>query len=62
MRKNFIAGLSEILSTGLISGNLDLKDSLEQVVIALRNVAGIEHRLHEKKIILTKSVRKMPFK
>jgi transmembrane sensor len=53
---------SEILSTGLISGKLDLKDSLEQVMMVLSDVAGIEYRLHEKRITLTKSVSKMPVK
>ncbi len=53
---------SEILSTGLISGKLDLKDSLEQVMMVLGDVAGIEYRLHENKISLTKSVKKMPVK
>jgi transmembrane sensor len=53
---------SEILSTGLISGKLDLKDSLEQVMMVLSDVAGIEYRLHENKITLTKSVQKMPVK
>lgn len=53
---------SEILSTGLISGKLDLKDSLEQVMMVLSDVAGIEYRIQENKISITKSVRKLPVK
>ncbi len=53
---------SEILSTGLISGKLDLKESLEQVMMVLGDVAGVEYRLHENRITLTKSVSKMPVK
>lgn len=45
---------------GLISGKLDLKDSLEQVMLALSDVAGIEYRIDENIVIITKTIEKLP--
>jgi len=45
---------------GLISGKLDLKDSLEQVMMALADVAGIEFRINENVITITKTINKLP--
>jgi transmembrane sensor len=53
---------NEILSAGLISGKLDLKESLDQVMMVLSDVAGIEYRIQKNIITVTKSVRKLPVK
>jgi len=45
---------------GLISGKLDLKDSPEQVMMALADVAGIEFRINENVITITKTLNKLP--
>lgn len=41
-------------STELITGKLDLKDSLEKVLVALSDVAKIEYRISENKIFINK--------
>lgn len=49
-------------SGDLISGKLDLKDSLEQVMMALADVAGIEYRINENNITITKAIGKLPLR
>jgi transmembrane sensor len=49
-------------SGDLISGKLDLKDSLEQVMMALADVAGIEYRINENNITISKPIRKIPLR
>ena len=46
----------------LISGKLDLKDSIEQVMLALADVAGIEYSINENNITISKPIRKMPLR
>lgn len=46
----------------LISGKLDLKDSLKEVIIALADVAKIEYRIANKKVYIDKNVKQMPRK
>lgn len=47
---------------GLISGKLDLKDSLEQVLKALADVAGFEFTIHENFVTVYKPITKLPMK
>ena len=49
-------------SGDLISGKLDLKDSLEQVMLALSDVSGIEYRINENNITISKPLRKIPLR
>jgi transmembrane sensor len=49
-------------SGDLISGKLDLKDSLEQVMLALADVAGIEYRINENNITISKTIGEIPLK
>lgn len=49
-------------SGDLISGKLDLKDSLEQVMLALSDVAGIEYRIDENNVMITKTIGKLPLR
>lgn len=46
----------------LISGKLDLKDSLDQVMMALADVSGIEYRISGGKVIITKPIEKIPMR
>jgi K+/H+ antiporter YhaU regulatory subunit KhtT len=48
------------LSTGdLISGKLDLKESIEQVMIALADVAKIQFRVEGTKIYINKKINEL---
>lgn len=47
-------------SGDLISGKLDLKDSLEQVMLALADVSGIEYRINDNNITISKPLGKLP--
>ena len=49
-------------SADLISGKLDLKDSLDQVMIALADVSGIEYRISGGKVIIAKPIEKIPMR
>ncbi len=47
-------------SSGLITGKLDLKDSLEEVLIALADVAQIDYRIVNNKIFIDKKMKEIP--
>ncbi len=46
-------------SSGLITGKLDLKDSLEEVLIALADVAQIDYRIVNNKIFIDKKMKEI---
>jgi len=50
---------SKFTTTDLISGKLDLKESLESVMNALADVAEIQYRIDGKKIYVEKKIKKM---
>jgi ferric-dicitrate binding protein FerR (iron transport regulator) len=46
-------------ATALISGKLDLKDSVEQVMLALGDVADLQYRINGDKIFIEKRVKRL---
>ena len=53
---------SNFQTTDLISGKLDLKESLESVMYAMADVAEIQYRIDGKKIYIEKKIKKMQMK
>ena len=49
-------------SSELITGKLDLKDSIEDVLTALADVAKIEYRINKNTIYIDKKLKKLPMK
>lgn len=49
-------------SSEIITGKLDLKDSLEEVMMALSDVARLEYRISQNKITIDKKIKKLPMK
>jgi len=49
-------------ATDLISGKLDLKESVESVMIALADVADIQYRIDGNKIFIEKKIKKLQMK
>jgi ferric-dicitrate binding protein FerR (iron transport regulator) len=46
-------------ATDLISGKLDLKDSVEQVMLALSDVADLQYRINGDKIFIEKKIKRL---
>jgi len=53
---------SKFPTNDLISGKLDLKESVESVMIALEDVADIQYRIDGNKIYIEKKIKKMQMK
>ena len=49
-------------SGDMISGKLDLKDSLEQVMLALADVSGIEYRINDNNVTISKPIVELPLR
>lgn len=53
---------SDFTADGLISGKLDLKESLEQVMRALADVSGFEFTIQEGRVTVSKPLKMIPVK